>query len=75
MSPTSQTFGAPAAHRRAVADHVVHRDRQGAVEAEHGHAQAVADQDHVDAGLLLQVGGRIVVAGQPGDEVSRPQLS
>ena len=62
-----QRGGRPAPHRRRVADHVVHRHRQGGVEAQHRHAQAVADEDHVDPGLLLEVGGRVVVAGQPRD--------
>ncbi len=41
---------------------------------EHGHAEAVADQDHLDARLLLQVGGRIIVAGQPGDRLAVRRL-
>ena len=65
--------GAPA-HRRRVADHVVHRHRQRAVVAEHRHAQAVADEDHVDAGLVLEERGRVVVAGQPGDRGSLGRL-
>ena len=62
--------GCAAADGLRVADHVVHGDRQGGVVAEHGHAQAVADQDHLDAGLLLQIGGGVVVAGQPGDRLA-----
>ena len=59
--------GRAASHGRRVADHVVHRHRQRGVVAEHRHAQAVADEDHVDPGLVLEVGRRVVVAGQPGD--------
>ena len=67
--------GRAASHRRRMADHVVHGHRQGAVVAEHGHAQAVADEDHVDAGLFLQVRRRVVVAGQPGDGVPSATLA
>ena len=59
--------GGAAAHGGGVADHVVHRDRQGGVEAEHGHAEAVANEDDVDAGLLDQVGHGVVVAGDHGE--------
>ncbi len=50
-----------------MADHVFHRDGQRAIVAEHGHAEAVADEDHVDTGFFLKIGGRVIVAGQPGD--------
>ena len=39
----------------------------GAVVPEHGHAQTVADQNHINASLLLKVGDRVIVASQPGD--------
>ncbi len=50
-----------------MADHIFHRDGQRAVVAEHGHAEAVADKDHIHACFFLQVGGGVVVASDPGD--------
>ncbi len=47
---------------------------QGGVVAQHGHAEAIADEDHFDAGLLLQVGGGVVVAGEPGDGLALGDL-
>ena len=68
---TDQEGGRRAApHGLRVADHVVHGDRQGRIVAQHGHAQAVADQDHFDARLFLQVGGRVIVTGEPGDRLA-----
>ena len=66
--------GRTPAHRGRVADHVVHGDRQRAVEPQHRHAQAVPDQDHVHAGLVLEVRGRVVVARQPRDRGPRRRL-
>ena len=63
-------IGRAATNCRRVTDHVVHRHGQGLVVAEHGHAEAVADEDHVNARLILQIGGGIIVAGQPGDGLS-----
>ena len=40
------------------------------VVAEHGHAEAIADEDHFDARLFLQIGGWIIVAGEPGDRLA-----
>lgn len=56
-----------AADRLGVADHIIHSNGQGGVVAEHGHAQAVAHQNHLDTCLLLQICRGVVVAGQPGD--------
>ena len=58
-----------AAHGRRMADHIVHGHRQRAIVTQHGHAQAVANEDHIQACLLLQIGRRIVVTGQPGDRL------
>ena len=63
----SQPLGVAATHGGGVADHVIHRHGQGGIEAEHGHAQAVADEDDVDAGLLDEIGHRVVVAGDHGE--------
>ena len=46
-----------------VADHVIHFHGQGRVETEHGHAEAVANQNHFNFRLLLQISGWIIVAG------------
>jgi hypothetical protein len=51
-----------------LADHIVHR-RAGWIITSVV-MPAVADQDHLDAGLFLQVGGGVVVAGQPGDRLA-----
>jgi len=51
-------------------DHVIHGNGQGAIVAQHGHAQAIPDENHVYASLLLHIGCWVVVAGQPGDGLS-----
>ena len=53
-----------------VTDHIVHRNGQCRIVAKHRHAEAVADQDHFDARLFLQIGGWIIVAGEPGDRLA-----
>jgi hypothetical protein len=48
-------------------DHVVHRHRhRGVVPLDH-HAERIADQHHVDIGLVEQHGEAGVVAGEAGD--------
>ena len=32
-------------------------------------AQSVSHQDHIQAGLILQIGGGVIVASQPGDRL------
>ena len=59
--------GGAAAHRLGVHDALVHGHRHRAGVAVDAHAERVADEDHVDAGLLLEGGHRIGVAGEPGD--------
>jgi len=59
--------GRAATHGLCVADHVVHRDGQGRLVAQHGHAQAVAHEDDVNAGLFDQRRHRVVVAGNHGE--------
>ena len=54
-------------HAAAVDDHLLHGDGEGVRIALHGHAQAVPHQDGVDAGLIHEAGGGVVVAGQLGD--------
>ena len=47
-----------------VVDHVLHGDGEGVLVAEHDVAEGVADEDAVDAGLVLELGGGVVVCGQ-----------
>ena len=50
-----------------VIDHLFERDPQRRFPAlDHG-PQRVADQDAIDAGLVEQAGGRVVIGGQDGD--------
>lgn|GEM_PF-5412723 len=42
-----EDVGHAAAYSLCMADHIVHGDWQGAVVTQHGHAQAVTNQDHV----------------------------
>jgi hypothetical protein len=50
-----------------VVEHLVEGDGEGVFVAEDDHAERVADQDHVDAGLVDQARGGIVVCGERGD--------
>ena len=56
-----------AAHGAGVVQHLVHGDGEGVFVAEHDHGERVADQDQVDAGLVDQARGGIVVGGERGD--------
>ena len=56
-----------AAHRPHVVQHLVDRDRERVLIAKHGHGQRVADQSNVDAGLVDQARGGVVVGGQAGN--------
>jgi hypothetical protein len=56
-----------AAHGLAVHDALVHGHGHRAAVAVDAHPQRVADEDHVDAGGLLEGGRGVVVGGQPGD--------
>ena len=56
-----------AAHGLAVHDALVHGHRHRAGVAVDAHAERVADEDHVDAGGLLEGGRGVVVGGEPGD--------
>ena len=53
-----------AAHEAAVVDHLVERHRQRRVEALRGVADRVADQQHLDAGLIEQACEGEVVGGE-----------
>ena len=55
MSPTTNVSGAPRRTASAVDDALVHGHRHRAGVAVDAHAQRVADEDHVDAGRLLEL--------------------
>ena len=61
MSATISAFSEPRATMRDVVLHVLHGDGQRAVVALHHHAEGVADQEHVDAGLVAKRGEARVV--------------
>ena len=50
-----------------VVEHLVESDGQGVLVAEDDHAERVADEDHVDAGLVEQARGGIVIRGERRD--------
>ena len=52
MSPISSADFAPRDNRAAVMEHLLHRDGQGVFVAQHHHAQRIADQDGINAGLV-----------------------
>ena len=56
-----------AGNRAGVVQHLVESNGEGIFVAENDHAQRVADQHHVDARLVDQTGGRIVIRGDCGD--------
>ena len=56
--------------RRGVPNHVVHRHRHGRGITEHHHAERVADQDHVYAGLLDETRERGVVCRHHRDALA-----
>ena len=56
-----------AAHGARVVQHLVHGDGKRVFVAEDHHGQRVADKDEVDAGLVHQARGGVVVGGERGD--------
>ena len=56
----------------AVNDHLIDRYRKRVLVALHGHAEAVADQDHVDSRRVDQLRGRVVITGQLRDLLAVP---
>jgi len=56
-----------AADGMGVVQHLVHGDGQGAVIAEDGHAERVADEEQVNAGLVDEGARGIVIRGERGD--------
>ena len=67
MSATSRARLRAARDHPRVVDDLVDGYRQGAVGALHHHPEAVADQQHVDAGLIEDAGERKVVSRQHRD--------
>ena len=67
MSPTTSARRARAAHHARVVDHLVERHRQRRLVALHDHAEAVADEQHVDAGLVDEPREGEVVGGDHRD--------
>ena len=57
-----------------VVQHLVNGDRECVVISEHGLGQRIADQDDVDASLVNQACGGIVVCGQAGDGLAMKYL-
>ena len=51
----------------AVVDHVFDGHGQGVLVTEHHVAQRVADEDAVDAGLILELGGGVIVGREHGE--------
>ena len=60
------------AHGARVVQHLIQRHGQSGVIAEHRHPQRVAHQQKVDAGLVDDARGRIVIGGQRGDRLRCP---
>jgi hypothetical protein len=54
--------------------HLLEPDRHGRRVTEHGHRGGVADQHDVDARLLRDAGGRVVVCRDHHDPLSEPLL-
>ena len=65
---------AAAADGRGEHQHLVGRDRHGRGVAEHGHRAGVADEHDVDAGLLGDLGRRVVVGGDHHDRLAEALL-
>ena len=53
-----------------VVQHLIHAHGHGVLVAQHHHGQRVAHQDHVNAGLIHQARGGIVVGGQASDALA-----
>ena len=72
MSPISSGRCRPAPDGARHHQHLVHADRRGGVVTEDDHRGRVADQDDVDARLLGDLGGRVVVGGDHHDRLAGP---
>ena len=70
MSPITRACFAPRVTAGGVMEHVRHRDGDLVLVAEHRPAQRVADEDQRDAGLVDELGRRVVVGGQHRDALA-----
>ncbi len=58
----------------SVVEHLVEGDGKGIVVSKDDHGERVADEDKVDAGLVGQAGGGIVVGGERDDRAAETLL-
>ena len=63
-----------AADGAGVVQHLVHGDGEGGIVTENDHGEGVADEDEVDAGLVDEARGRVIVCGEAGDGDAREFL-
>ncbi len=54
-------------HGPGVVDHLVHGHGHGVLVAQDDHAQGIADQDEIDAGLVQDLRRRVIVGRQADD--------
>ncbi len=59
-----------AAHGACVVKHLVHSDGEGVFVAENDHGERIADEDEIDAGLVDEARGRVVVGGERRDRLA-----
>lgn len=52
-----------------VMENVIESDVGGVRESEDDHAEGIADEEKIDAGLIEKAGGGVVVAGEGGDGI------
>ena len=60
----------PASHSFAVVQHILHGDRQGVGVAQDHHAERIAYQDGIDAGLVDRQSGGIIIGRQHADDLA-----
>ena len=56
-----------ASHAFAVVQHVGQGHVGGIRESQHGHAQGIAHQNHIEAGFIHHAGGGVIVSGELGN--------
>src|SRR5207244_13531915 len=59
----------PAPDSFAVVQHLVNRDRESVLIAEHGLGKRIADKNDVDGNFIYQTRARVVVCSQAGDRL------
>ena len=72
MSTTRSADCDGPSHGTAVMDHLVERDRDRRIMAEHDLAQRIADKDDVDPARVDQTGEEVVVCGKRDDLLAAP---